>query len=128
MSKNQSVAPISCSIKDFFNYWLVFTKPFHKLGNKEIKILSYLLYKRYELSKIINDDSLLDKYLFNNEIREEVRLASNCSKPHFQLLLTKLRKAGVLLDNNILNKRFIPDITDDTRVFNILYQFKIKND
>lgn len=128
MSKNQSVATMSCEIKDFFNYWLVFTKPFHKLGSKEIEILSLFLYKRYELSKIIKEDNLVDKYLFTNEVREEIRSNTDCSKSYFQLMLTKLRQAGILSKENIINKRFIPDLSEDVINFNLIYQFNIKND
>lgn len=126
MGKNQSVTPIPCSLEEFFHYWLVFTKPFHKLGTREIEILSMFLLKRFELSKIIKEDSLVDKYLFSSDVREEIRSKTEFNKNHFHLILTNLRKSGILSSDNIINKRFIPDISEDITSFNLLYQFTIE--
>ena len=128
MGKNQSVTPIPCSIEEFFHYWLVFTKPFHKLGNREIEVLSIFLFKRFELSKIIKEDSLVDKYLFSSDVREELRAKTAYNKNHFHLILTNLRRSGILSSENNINKRFIPDISEDATSFNLLYQFTIKDD
>jgi hypothetical protein len=69
---NQSITRIPCSITKFFKYWLLFTAPLHKLQNKEIDVLSIILKKRYELSKIITDQSTIDSFLFSRDIRDQI--------------------------------------------------------
>ncbi len=65
---SSTVTKIPCSLSKFFIYWLQFTAPIHKLHNKDIKILAAILKKRYELSKVITDDSVIDSYLFSREM------------------------------------------------------------
>ena len=53
MSKNINIKTLDVNQKQFFNLWLQFLKPYHKLANKEMEILSLFLLKRHQLSKSI---------------------------------------------------------------------------
>lgn len=45
----------------FFKYWFEFLKPFHKLTDREIDVITSFVKQRYELSKVIKDNDILDK-------------------------------------------------------------------
>lgn len=124
---NKSVSKIPCSIDVFFKYWLMFTAPLHKLAAKDLEILSYILKKRYELSKIIVDDSKIDKFLLSTEIRDEIIEENNITKNSFQVTLSRLRKFGVLEANDTINKRFIPNLSHDADRFDLMILFEIKD-
>src|SRR5690554_6319586 len=108
---NKSVTKIPCNLTSFFMYWLMFTSPMHKMSTKDMEILSYILKKRYELSKIVVDDSKIDTFLFSREIRDEIVEEHGITKNSLQVALSHFRKIGVLLENDQLNKRFIPNLS-----------------
>lgn len=125
---NSSVTKIPCTLHRFFKYWLQFTAPLHKLQNKDINVLAYILSKRYELSKVITDDDVIDSYLFSKEVREQILEESGESKANFSVTLSKLRKQNVILQDNKLNKKFIPNLSKDSSKFDLMIIFDIKND
>ena len=120
---NSSVTKIPCNLDKFFKYWLQFTAPLHKLQNKEIKVLSFILKKRYELSYIIADDEVIDSFLFSTEVRDQIVLESGESKTNFSVILSKLRSKEVILEDNKINKKFIPNIDDDFNEFKLTFHF-----
>lgn len=109
---------------DFFKYWLEFLKPFHNMAPREIDIVAELLRNRFELSKGIKDPVLLEKIALSEEYRERVRQKLDITANHFQVVLCKLRKTGVLLEDRI-NPKFIPNVTEDnaTGTFKLLFIF-----
>lgn len=125
---NKSVTKIPCSLKDFFKYWMMFTAPMHKLPPKDMEILSFILLKRYELSKIIVNDDKIDTFLFSRDIRDEIIAENNITKNTFQVALTNLRKAGVLLPGDKIYKKFIPPLSEDSYRFDLIMIFDIKRD
>lgn len=125
---NSSVTKIPCNLDKFFKYWLQFTAPLHKLQNKEIKVLSFILKKRYELSYIIADDEVIDSFLFSTEVRDQIVLESGESKTNFSVILSKLRSKEVILENNKINKKFIPNIGRGSNKFDLMIIFDITND
>jgi len=128
MTVNTSVTQIKCNHKRFFYYWLQFTMPLHKLKNKDMLILSYILKKRHELSRIITDDSAIDKFLFSRDIREQIMEENNLKRIELQQTLTELRKANILSEDNQLNKRIIPKISTNGKKFDLMIIFNIEED
>lgn len=109
-SKPDSAIVISCdSLKSFFRYWIEFLSPIHNLSNKEMDILAFLLNKRNELSKVILDEVLLNRTLFSEETKRELREECGVSSSYFLILLCNLRKNKIVIDNTI-NPKFIPDL------------------
>lgn len=125
MGKMNNVIRIPTSINGkFFRYWLEFLKPFHNLTDREIQVATSLLSQRYKLSKVIQDDNILDKVVMSEDTKKVVREECNISLPHFQVIMGKLRKNKFLLDNRI-NPRFIPNISEEQGSFRLLLNFEL---
>lgn len=109
----------------FFRYWFEFLKPFHKLTERDIDVITCFVKHRYELSKVIKDDDILDKVTMSEDTKKKVREECNVKLPHFQVIMSKLRKSKVILDNKI-NPKFIPNIDEETGNFKLLLLFELK--
>ena len=72
-SQNMNIKRIHTDKKSIFRYWLEFLKPYHKLRSKEIEALSLMLYYRYELSREIPKEEIVDMILFSTETRNKIR-------------------------------------------------------
>lgn len=116
--------PTSLNSK-FFRYWFEFLQPFHKLTEREIDVITSLVKQRYELSKVIKDDEILDRVTMSEDTKRKVREECNMTLPHFQVIMGKLRKSKVIIGNKI-NPRFIPNIREDSGTFQLLLLFELK--
>lgn len=118
-----SIVRIPCKdVKGFFYYWIMFLKPFHHLTDRESEVVVSLLKERYELSKVITDNEILDKVLMSEDSKKKVREECGITLPHFQIVMSKLRKNKVLIDNKI-NPRYIPKITEGSESFKMMLLF-----
>ena len=125
MGKMNNVIRIPTSIStSFFRFWFEFLRPFHNLTDREMQVASSLLKRRYELSKVIQDEGILDKVVMSEDTKKVVREECNISLPHFQVIMGKLRKNKVILDGRI-NPRFIPNIIDEQGSFRLLLNFEL---
>lgn len=125
MGKINNIIRIPTSIStSFFRFWFEFLKPFHNLTDREMQVASSFLKRRYELSKVIQDEDILDKVVMSEDTKKGVREECNISLPHFQVIMGKLRKSKVIVDNKI-NRRFIPNISDDKGSFRLLLNFEL---
>ena len=122
---NSTITGIKCTLSDFFGYWLAFTRPMHDLTNKEITIMAVILGKRHELSMIISDPNRVDTFLFSKEIRNEIMQELAMSGTEFSGALTLLRKKNALSKENIVNKKFIPDLGFNSQTYNFIINFSI---
>lgn len=109
----------------FFRYWFEFLKPFHKLTDREIDVISSFVKHRYELSKVVKDMEILDQVTLSEETKKKVREECDITLPHFQVIMGKLRKSNVIIDNKI-NPRFIPNIDEESGSFKLLLFFDLK--
>ena len=125
MGKINNVIRIPTSIStSFFRFWCEFLRPFHNLTDREMQVASSLLKRRYELSKVIQDEDILDKVVMSEDTKKVVREECNISLPHFQVIMGKLRKNKVILDGRI-NPRFIPNLTEEQGSFRLLLNFEL---
>lgn len=125
MGKINNVIRIPTSIStSFFRFWLEFLKPFHNLTDREMQIASAFLKRRQELSKVIQDDSILDKVVMSEDTKKAVREECNISLPHFQVIMGKLRKSKIILNGRI-NPKFIPNLTEEQGSFRLLLNFEL---
>lgn len=122
-----NIIGIPTTLSDFFRYWVEFLEPLHHLTEREIDIITAFLKKRYELSKSILDPVMLDKYLMNEDTKAEIRDECKVSPAHFQVIMGKLRKSGIIVNGNI-NPRFIPNIKENEDTFQLLLYFQLKKD
>lgn len=126
MGRINNVISIPTTIEGkFFRYWLEFLRPFHKLSDRELDVVSAFLKERYELSKVVSDQELLDKLIMSEDIKRKVRDVCNMSQTHFQVIMTKLKKNKVV-DNGRINPKFIPRLDKDADNFQLLLSFDLK--
>ena len=111
--------------KDFFRYWFEFLRPFHNLTNREMDVITAFTKCRFELSKVIKDDKILDKVVMSEDTRKQVREDCQISLQHFQVIMGKLRESKVIVNNKI-NPRFIPNIKEEDGNFKLLLLFDFK--
>lgn len=124
--KPNNVVRVPCSLSDsFFRYWFLFLAPFHQLTNREIDVITSFVKQRYELSKVITDNDVLDRVSLSEDTKKKVREECGLSLPHFQVILGKLRKSGMILENKI-NPRFIPNVIEKDGYFQLLLLFDFK--
>lgn len=122
--KDCSITQLECTKENFFDYWVLFTQPFHQLQDKEMKMLAHILKKRYELSKSISDEEILDNHLFSTITKQDMAQGLNISIENFLVKLSKFRKKGIIVDNKI-NQRLIPDLSNNPKMFNFSVNFSI---
>ena len=122
--KVNNVVRIPTSLNDFFKYWLEFLKPFHSLTDREIDVAASFIKKRFELSFKINDSEILDQILMSEDTKRKIREECDISSAHFQVIMGKLRKSNLIIDNKI-NPRYLPNINEENGSFILLLLFDI---
>lgn len=126
MGKINNVITIPASLKDsFFKYWFEFLRPFHKLTDREIEVIASFVKYRYELSKVITDQDLLDRVTMSDDTRKKVKEDCNISNTYLQVIMTKFKKTKIIEDGKI-NPKFIPRIDPDSNSFQLLLSFNLK--
>lgn len=124
INQNTNLKTIATGKKSAFRYWLEFLKPYHKLRNKEMEALCLLLYYRYELSREISQEEMVNVVLFSTKIRNKIREELNgMSQKVFNNLLTSLRKKKVLSKENRILPGLIPNMSEDG--FSLIFNFKL---
>jgi Trp operon repressor len=123
-----NVINIPTSLKGkFFKYWFKFLLPFHGLTDREMDVAAAFLLKRYELSKVISDVNILNTVLMNEDTKREIRDMISIGQQHFQVILSKLRKTNIIIDNRI-NPRFIPNVKEENGNFKLLLLFSFTDE
>ena len=118
-----NVLNIPTSLKGkFFKHWLMFLLPYHNLTDREMDVAAGFLLKRHELTKVISDINILESVLMSEETKRDIRENCDIKLPHFQVIMSKLRKAKVIIDNKI-NPRFIPKVKEENGNFKLLLLF-----
>lgn len=111
---------------EFFLEWLKVIKSYSKLSDGETEYMAALLAKRSELAKVILDEDLLIKNLFDKGVKKEiVEMIGLKDIQTFENLAHGLRKKGVIgVDGkgNHINPRYIPGIVNDCRDFSITFR------
>lgn len=126
LKKANNVIRIPTSLKgNFFRVWVEFLTPLHGLTNREKDVLASFLKIRFELSKSVLDNNLLDKVLMSDDVKSKIREDCNVSSAFFQVILGKLRKIGVI-ENDRINPKFIPkNMKDSDETFYFLLYFDL---
>lgn len=109
----------------FFEYWLSFIKPLHKLTSREIEVAAAFLKQRFNLSKVISDQELLDKNVMSDDIKRKVREDCNITQAHFQVVMSELKKNKFIVGGKI-NPKFIPKLTEGSEYFQLMLLFELK--
>ena len=120
---NIVVVPISMGI-GFFRWWCTFLKSFISLTPRELDVTASFLKQRWELSKSIDDPSILDEMVMSESTKKKVIDECEITKQHFYVVMSNLRKNKVIVNDKI-NSRLIPNIRkEDNGCFQLLILFK----
>lgn len=112
---------------EFFRWWCVFLRPLIKLTNRETDVMACFLKQRWELGKSISDPVILDAMVMSSAVKQRVIEECGITQEHFYVVMSNLRKNGIIVDN-IINPRLIPNIRvdEETGYFQLLLLFKIQ--
>lgn len=117
-----NVIRIPCKAdSNFFRHWFQFLAPFHHLTDREMEVAACIVKHRHELSKVILDSELLDKVVMNEDTKAKIREECEISLAHFQVIMGKLKKNKVIINNKI-NPKYIPHINNDS-YFRLMFLF-----
>ena len=118
-----SVIRIPCKLDySFFKMWFMFLQPFHHLTEREMEVAASFVRQRYELSKVVSDNAILDKLVMSEDTKKKVREECNITLPHFQVIMGKLRKNNIITDGK-LNPRYIPRVVEENGSFKLMLLF-----
>ena len=103
--------------------WIEFLAPFHKLTSRERDVAARIIAQYFRLRESVPDPEVLRDIMWSKKSRHDMMESLGMTPPHFQLVLSKLKAAGVLVGEDI-NPRYIPHKTDDPRfVLQIVYDW-----
>lgn len=126
--KPSSIIRVPTSLNEFFKNWLIFLKPFHELTDRQIDLAAAFLKARYELSKVIADESILDENVMSINTRKKIMEECGFTIAHFQVIIGDLKKHKFLVDGKI-NKRYIPNLTkENSDSYALMIYFPFKKD
>lgn len=118
-----NVVRIPCKLDySFFKLWFMFLQPFHHLTEREMEVATSFVKQRYELSKVVSDNDILDKLVMSEDTKRKVREECNITLPHFQVIMGKLRKNNIIIDGK-LNPRYIPRVVEESGSFKLMLLF-----
>lgn len=98
----------------FIRMWVEFLTPFHRLTARERDVMARVIVQYFRLKESIQDPEVLRDVLWSKKSRKDMMDSLKMSQPHFQMVLAKLKDAGVIVDG-IVHHRFIPHMTDEPR-------------
>lgn len=122
---NNVIALKSSLSGKFFRIWLEFLRPFHKLTERETDVMAAFLKERFELSKVVSDQEVLNRLTMSEDTKKKIRETCNISQTHFQVIMTKLKKNNII-SNNRINPKFIPRIDKNAKGFQLLLAFDLE--
>lgn len=108
--------------KEFFKMWLNFLRPFHGMSDRQVDVAATMLNIRFELSRVIKDDFLLEKICMSSDTRKRIEEECGLSPAHMQMLMTKFKRANFIVDGKI-NPKFIPRMIDGDEGFKLMLFF-----
>ena len=118
-----NVVRIPCKLDySFFKMWFMFLQPFHHLTEREMEVATFFVKQRYELSKVVSDNDILDRLVMSEDTKRKVREECNITLPHFQVIMGKLRKNNIIVDGK-LNPRYIPRVIEENGSFKLMLLF-----
>ena len=119
-----SVIRIPCTDKrTFMKFFLTFLTPLHKLTPSVVNLAAEIIYQRFELSKVITNNDVLEDYLLTNDkIRNEVITNCGLSVSNYHVGISKLKKAGFFINGKI-NPKFLPKITTESSSYSLMLLF-----
>lgn len=124
--KPNNLIVLRCTGESFYRMWVEMLTPFHKLTNRERDVMARIISQRFKLQESISDPAMLKEVLWSQTSRKDMRESLKMSQANFQMTLSKLHKANVLVDGDI-RPEFIPHKGDEPRFcLQIIYDWSSK--
>jgi len=118
---------VPCTKSSFYKKFLQLLTPYHGLTDREMDVAARILEQYYRLKDNITDPEVLKEVLWSQTSRKDIRESLSMSPAHFQMILASLKRAEFLINGEI-NKRFIPDKTEEPRfVLQIVFDWSSPN-
>lgn len=114
--KPNNVIYLKCTDDSFYRMWMEFLTPFHKLTSREKDVAARIILQYFKFKDSVPDPEVLRDLLWSRKSRKDIMDSLKMSQAHFQMVLAKLRTAGVLVDGDI-NPRYIPHRRADDERF-----------
>ena len=125
INKNSNIAHVNSALDiGFFYKWLSFLTPFHHLTKLEMTVLASFLNKRHNLAQLVRDELVLDNLLKSIDTRKEIRDEIGLTTGQFNIMVSKLKKSGVM-KNNKIDKHYIPNIEEHSGQYRLILIFDI---
>lgn len=124
MVKNKKVANFKVNLKQAIEYYLKLTKPMHKLSNKQILLLTEIIYMyTSERENFVREEDTWKK-VFSSDNRYLIRTSLDVTKQVFENYLTQFRKKKVII-NNTVNPVYNPFVFKDIKEYELVFKFHI---
>lgn len=108
----------------FFRLWVRFLSPYHNMTEREIDVFTCFLKYRYNLSKEISNDDILDRVLMSDDTRRTIRDELNIKPDNFHVIMGKLKKKKLIV-NGIINRKFVPSLRKDAEDYKLMLYFEL---
>lgn len=123
LKKPNNIIYLKCTEDSFYRMWIEFLAPFHKLTARERDVAARIIMQYFKLKDSVPDPEVLREVLWSRKSRSDMMASLKISQPHFQMVLAKLKAAGVLIDGEI-NPKYIPHKSNDPRfLLEIVYDW-----
>jgi hypothetical protein len=87
-----------------------------------MEVVAFLLYKHYDLSKVISDETILQRNVLSDHTMKETVKELDITMTHLKVVMSKLRHKKVIVDGQI-NRKLIPNINDENDSIQLLFLF-----
>lgn len=115
MQQPNNVNVLKCTEDSFLRTWLEFLTPYHHLTAREKDVAARILKQYLKLKESIADPNVLKEVLWSKTSRADMMASLGISQAHFQIILAHLKKAGFLVNGEVMAK-YIPKIDSNPRV------------
>ena len=121
---SKKLAKFKVPLKKAIHYYLLITKPIHKLPDKRIELLTEILHLYTVERKNFVRESDTWKSVFSKDNRANIRDALDMPKQIFENYLYELRKKGVIV-NNTIHPNYNPIIEGECKGLEVTFRFDI---
>lgn len=122
--KPNNVIYLKCTEDSFYRMWMEFLTPFHKLTAREKDVAARILQQYFKFKDSVSDPDVLKELMWSRSSRVDIMTSLKMSQAHFQMVVAKLKAAGILIDGEF-NPRYIPHkVIDEPRfMLQIVYDW-----
>ncbi len=118
LEKVDSVFRVSRPFGEFFDWWMRFLRPIHKMTPQEMGVAAAFLKRRYAMAQSGVENP--EKAACSAEVKRDLMGELGLATRHFYVICSQLRKAGFFKDGAI-NPRFVPEYDGSGKFAAVIY-------